>query len=495
MKYLSQFASKHFPLLVVLLFLVIALRLFLMASLPLMDTSEARYAELARVTVAGNYWLMPHMTPAQPFFAKPPLSIWFAALSWMSFGHNELALRLPSLLMVTLTCIALLYGASSYKLSRRQWVFSCFVIITAPIGFISAGAVMTDATQLAVVTWAMVFLWRIIQTAPNDHITLNTKNATKNSLKFDQFGLWFMLGLAALAKGLATWVLIGLPMALFWLFTPKQIVMAQIKKIWFWPGVLVFTCVVLAWYIPAELYYPGFLKYFIVGEHFQRFMDPGWKGDMYGTAHREVIGTIWLYWVMSITLWMPLFIMGLIKDKPLFNTQLSAEKKWLWAWVLAPLIFFTFSRNIIWTYTLTSVPAFSILAALSWSTLSIKCKQIMQFVIVCWLILMVFAAAFWLPTMAEARSARKLVLEATTQYPEMALYSYGSHEFSVSYYTKGKIRTIENQKMLNQVLLEPNNLLIMSTDLAKQTELSGKGTILDINAYHALLITQMHLIK
>ena len=479
---MSRIASRPFFVLLILILLIIALRIFLMDTLPLTDTTEARYGELARVTATGNYWLMPHMSPTQPFFAKPPLFLWFAASGWLTFGHNELALRLPSLFLVLMSCFALLYGATSYKLSHRQWLFASFVIMTAPIGFISAGAVMTEAAQLAVVTWAMVFLWRIIQAQPTD-------NKVKSSLKFDQYGFWFVLGLGALTKGLATWVLIGLPVILFWLLTPKEIVVTHIKKIWFWPGIIVFLIVVLGWYVPAEIYYPGFLKYFIVGEHFQRFLEPGWKGDMYGTAHREAIGMIWAYWVISITVWLPIFIYNLKKDRPLLNKSLDADKKWLWAWVLAPLLFFTFSRNIIWTYTLTALPAFAILVATTWSTLGPRFKQFMQMMIACWLVLMVIGALIWLPQMAEERSARKLVHEASVKYPNMPLYSFGSHEFSVSYYTNAQIHIIENTKMLNEVLLVPNSLLIMSTKLAENLEHSGQGKILDINAFHALLMT------
>ena len=171
------------------------------------------------------------------------------------------------------------------------------------------------------------------------------------------------------------------------------------------------------------------------------------------------------------------------------NKSLDVDKKWLWAWVLAPLLFFTFSRNIIWTYTLTALPAFAILVATTWSTLGPRFKQFMQLMIACWLVLMLVGALIWLPQMAEERSARKLVHEASVKYPNMPLYSYGSHEFSVSYYTNAQIHIIENSKMLNEVLFVPNSLLIMSTKLAENLEHSGQGKILDINAFHALLMT------
>ena len=474
---MSRITAKPFPTLFALVLLVIVLRIILMTTVPLMDTTEARYGELARVTATGNYWLMPHMSATQPFFAKPPLSTWFAASSWMTLGHNEFALRLPSLILVALACLALLYAAASFNLSRRQWWFASFVIISAPIGFISAGAVMTDATQLAVVTWAMVFLWRLLQADDN------------TSIKSDQYGLWVILGIGAIAKGLATWALIGLPVLLFWACSSKAVIYEHLKRIWFWPGIAAFVAVVLAWYVPAEIYYPGFLKYFIVGEHFQRFLEPGWKGDMYGVAHREAIGMIWLYWAASVAIWLPIFINGLIKDKPLINSKLASESKWLWAWTLAPLLFFTFSRNIIWTYTLTALPAFALLTVKSWPTLSLRFQKGMQLMVAIWLILATVATLVWIPHDADTRSARKLVYEAQQKYPNLPIYSYGSHEFSVSYYTNGQVHVIENQTALDKILLQPDILLIISTKLAKQAELKGQAHIVDINAYHALLIT------
>lgn len=145
MKFSLPPTSRFCSFLLILLLLIIALRIFLMASLPLTDTTEARYGELARVTAIGNYWLMPHMSPSQPFFAKPPLSTWFTAASWLSFGKNEFALRLPELLMMVLSCFALLYGADSFQLTHQQWLFASFVMMSSPVGFISSGAVMTDA--------------------------------------------------------------------------------------------------------------------------------------------------------------------------------------------------------------------------------------------------------------------------------------------------------------------------------------------------------------
>src|SRR3546814_19722372 len=68
-------------------------------------------------------------------------------------------------------------------------------------------------------------------------------------------------------------------------------------------GLLLTAALSLPWYILAEIKTPGFLDYFIVGEHFRRFLDPGWTGDLYGTAHKQAYGTIWYYWLQASFPW------------------------------------------------------------------------------------------------------------------------------------------------------------------------------------------------
>jgi 4-amino-4-deoxy-L-arabinose transferase-like glycosyltransferase len=54
----------------------------------LLDKTEARYAEIARINT--NQWIMPQIDYGIPFWAKPPLSTWLSAGSY-SFWVNEFA--------------------------------------------------------------------------------------------------------------------------------------------------------------------------------------------------------------------------------------------------------------------------------------------------------------------------------------------------------------------------------------------------------------------
>src|SRR5690606_1455560 len=82
---------------------VLVLLLISMAIIPFYDTSEPRYAYIARVMVESGDWVTPWYSPGVPFWGKPPLSFWSQALSMKAFGFTEFAARFPSLLCLILS--------------------------------------------------------------------------------------------------------------------------------------------------------------------------------------------------------------------------------------------------------------------------------------------------------------------------------------------------------------------------------------------------------
>src|SRR5205085_1638205 len=61
---------------------------------------------------------------------------------------------------------------------------------------------------------------------------------------------------------------------------------------WF-SGILLMLALSVPWFIMAEHRTPGFLNYYFVGEHWKRFTHPHWK-SLYGSAHRQPPGTVWI---------------------------------------------------------------------------------------------------------------------------------------------------------------------------------------------------------
>jgi len=407
---------------------VLLIRLGLNALLPLADTTEARYGEIARVGIAHGYWLMPHSSPELPFFAKPPASTWLAMISATLLGVSEFSLRLPSLLtMAIVILITMRLAARGGSITQVSPLFAALIVASAPLGFIAAGAVMTDAVQCLAVTVAMACATRLITASPDRRARWRN-------------GFWAAVGLGTLAKGLATVALIAFPIFLYGLALRAP---WQTWRVFFSiPALGLALVLALPWYLLAEVYYPGFLSYFIVGEHFMRFIEPGWKGDRYGSAHIEPIGMIWAFTVMSLGPWLLAWLMPRGADVPDDAGQAAVAppgRLWWWCWTLAPLLMFTAARNIIWTYCLTAIPPFALLLAPRLATLSNSRLRVAAVAGLIWVAILAMIAPVMFSRL-NAGSARYLMAQVDRIDPEgrLPLSVPGSLRFSGAFYSRGR---------------------------------------------------------
>ena len=118
----------------------------------------------------------------------------------------------------------------------------------------------------------------------------------------------------------------------------------------------------------AEARTPGFLEYFIVGEHWQRFVESDWQGDLYGHAHSFPRGTIWLFAILAFLPWsfvLPVIAWkrrraGAVGRRPTTRASLAT----CGLGHSLPCVVFTLSGNILWTYVLPAMPALAMLAAM-----------------------------------------------------------------------------------------------------------------------------------
>ncbi len=200
---------------------------------------------------------------------------------------------------------------------------------------------MTDPALLFCTTLIMVAFWRALH---------------------HQSRLWGYLffvgcGFGLLAKGPVALALTGVPIFL-WIVIQKQW-----RPLWqclpWVSGCLLALAIALPWYLLAEQRTPGFLQYFIMGENIGRFLDPGWKGDQYGFAHAYPRGMIWLFALAGLFPW-SIVALGRLRS---LRRGADGWTLYLGLWVMIPLLFFTFSANIIWPYCLTMMPGFALLLA------------------------------------------------------------------------------------------------------------------------------------
>jgi 4-amino-4-deoxy-L-arabinose transferase-like glycosyltransferase len=341
--------------LLALLVAVLVVRIATLGAYPLLDPTESRYAEIARKMLESGDWLVPQVDYGVPFWGKPPLSTWLSAASMALFGVNEFAARLPSLLLL-IGCGALLHRLASLRAGAdfALWVLAAFA--TTGLVFVSAGAVMTDPALVFGTTLSMAGFWTAV------HGPEPRRRAG---------GIAFFAGLAVglLAKGPVAVVLTAFPIGVWTLWT-RQWGPVWTRVPWILGTGLV-ALLVVPWYWAAERASPGFLDYFIIGEHWKRFVEPGWKGDLYGAAHARPRGTIWLYWIAAALPWSVPTIAWLARA---LSTRRHVVRSgiadpwcsYLLLWAVAPMVFFTVSGNVLVTYVLPGLPAFALLLCEFW---------------------------------------------------------------------------------------------------------------------------------
>lgn len=106
--------------LLLLLAAVLLIRLISMGAYPLMDTTEARYAEMSRKMLETNHWLVPQFDYGIPFWGKPPLSFWASAVTMKLGGVNEWSARLAPFLASLSMGLLFSHGRSAPNPGKRR---------------------------------------------------------------------------------------------------------------------------------------------------------------------------------------------------------------------------------------------------------------------------------------------------------------------------------------------------------------------------------------
>lgn len=438
------------------LLLLLFCRLVAMYFIPLNDSTEARYGEIARKMLETGNWVTPLHDYGIPFWAKPPLSTWLSALSMKLFGVNEFAVRLPSLLL-SLGILRLTWLLAKQR-AGAQYAWNVILVMSLCIAFVvNAGAVMTDAALLFSVTLVMVAFWLTVM----------------EDMPSWRYLFFVGVSLGLLAKGPIILVLTGLPIFV-WMIIQKEWVRVWKKLPWF-KGICLTAIIALPWYLLAEHQTPGFLQYFIVGEHLGRFLEPGWAGDKYGSAHQAPYGMIWIYALFGLLPWtclVPVWWRSKRIQRSTTETAFSLSwSRFLICFTLTPCVFFSFARNIIYPYVLPSIPAFALYAAnfIQQRNLSQQFRQ--DFVrigrVYCPVILGMVALFLFCPTLVM-RSQKPIVEAWQKKYPlqnGLLIYWDVKPHFSAQFYTQGRVAaTLDPQILIKLWEKNADNGLVMRTN-------------------------------
>ena len=487
----------------------VLLRLFLLAWMPLTDPAEGRYGEIGRKMAELGDWITPWHQYGVPFWGKPPLSFWMTALSLEGLGVHEFAARWPHFLagVATAWCV---WNVARQR-AAHEGAIAVGVLGTALLFFLSSGAVMTDAALVLGTTLATTGAWLALS---SNHPAQRRRQAW-----------WAFVGAAIgiLAKGPLALVLVGTPLLLWAAWCGRW------RALWealpWVRGLALMLALCAPWYLAAEWKTPGFFEYFFVGEHFHRFATPGWSGDLYGKAHHEPKGMIWVFaagacmpWTLVLpawALWRRLRAPGLSVSAPPSATSgpwaltPRETERFVGLWAVVPLLFFTASSNIIWTYVLPAMPGLAWWAArrlgsdpasgLRWATAGV------------WMAVLAWACLAWFLNAngrLERSSAKGLVQACEAAWarhapapqppsaphaPESAadgparLVLLGRRSFSAHFYTEGRAVRVDELVEAQARWPSGGTCLAVKLDdpLSMDAARTGVTLVEDLGVHHA----------
>ncbi len=344
----------------ILLTLALLMRALSLGYPDLIDPTETRYAVIAQEMVIHDNWvtpMLPYGREIQPYLGKPPLHFWLTAISYKIFGFEEWSSRLPSFLALSFIILGIIFiGPKSYNQSTK--ILAALITISSALMFFFSGASVVDVTLTATISLALLCFNAFFETESR-----RAKYLT---------GILFFLfsALSFITKGLIGPVLIGVPI-FGWCALGQRF--GVLKKLPWGTGLLITGIVTIPWLYLAELRNPGFLRYFIINEHFQRYLVHDY-GDRYGTGHVYPRGSSWWMLFTAYLPWSFALLYLIYKHRSLLNKQIVSKiaphTLLLILWAITPPLFFTVAKQLIASYILPSIPALALLTAIGLSELT-----------------------------------------------------------------------------------------------------------------------------
>ncbi|HEX5604225.1 MAG TPA: glycosyltransferase family 39 protein [Pyrinomonadaceae bacterium] len=398
--------------------IIIAFYLYGLGKLPLLGPDEPRYAQVAREMFLTGDLITPTLGH-HTWFEKPALLYWMIAGSFKVFGVNEWAARFGPALCGLLTIAAVwLVGREIDREEPRGFAFWSVVVSGSCLGLIVfSRAASFDVVITMTTTWALAFF---------------LLHELRNRRSF-LAGFYVFVGLSLLAKGLVGIVIPFGVVGLYYVLRrkwPSRSVLASV--IW---GMPLGIAVSAIWYGPVIARHGWtFIDEFFVQHHFARYVSNKYH-------HPQ---PIYFYPVIILMLalpWTPYLIAALAKVRSWKwrgDDGLSIVRVFSVAWLLLPILFFSFSGSKLPGYVLPVIPAIALLV-------SDRLTRIFNprwplIVAGATVVLVMIVLNFGAARYANRESVRDLLLMADARgYADAPVIAQRSDDRSAEFYAYGRI--------------------------------------------------------
>lgn len=308
-------------------------------------------------------WVTPRLY-GSPWFEKPILYYWLAAIGFRLHLPAEWAARLPSAIAALAGTLTI--GWLSWKHYGSEKFCPWSSVLLAPL-FFSTGVAAIGFSRAA--TPDMLFAASITLAMASAAVILRYAGALRGTTEANGRGadigaiLAFgaFLGLAVLAKGPAAIILAGGAMAIWALATGRWGAALQLLR----PLAIAAFCVVaLPWYVVCARRNPDFIHIFIFQHNFERYLTPIFQ-------HKQPFWFFIPIMLLAAIPWLA-FVIPAARN----GLVLWREKRWgdspaffFACWAFFPILFFSFSQSKLPGYILPAMPAVALLLAIAASRL------------------------------------------------------------------------------------------------------------------------------
>jgi 4-amino-4-deoxy-L-arabinose transferase-like glycosyltransferase len=321
--------------------LIIALVLFVFNlifagfGISLWDDDESAYAGFALRMIETGDWVNPQYIWSD-VHRKTPFHFWTIALSYLVFGINEFAVRLPAAIAVFMTAVLIYFqSAKLFGKAVSAWAAIIFSSVLLPM---SMGKIsFTDAWLMFFETLALLSLFRYIHSP---------------ALKWN-FLFWLAVSFGIMVKGPPIIILVGGVWLGLAIFDPNRKRLIGTHPWLFGPLSL------LPFFLWAYLSYKaddGKLLTFL----YEWYVLKRIGGAVFGQSGPP--GYHFIVALISFLPWLPFFIGGLFS---VFRRPLkTGTNLYLFLWLLFGWIFYEFMTSKLPSYALGAQPAMAIAAAI-----------------------------------------------------------------------------------------------------------------------------------
>jgi 4-amino-4-deoxy-L-arabinose transferase-like glycosyltransferase len=322
-------------------------RALAMAVIPVLDTTEGRYAQVSQEMAVAGDWVTPRVWvngEHLPFLGKPPLFFWTAAGAMKLCGVNGFAARLPSLL-ATIAVLGLLYRVMERYGGRGSGLLSVVVALSCGAFFVICGTVIVDMVLCACVAGSLLA-----------YFAFTCEPSVQGRRRWSLL-VFVLLAIGFLTKGPVAVILFGLPV-LVWTLRWRE--WGALRDHRWTLGIVLFLVMVTPWFALCELRNPGFLKYFFLNENLLRYVTHDY-GDIYGQGHLYPRGAALVMMLVASAPWSLFALWFLVRRRILRQTLTLADKRasFLFLGFSVGTLFWCLARQLLITYTMPMVPLFA----------------------------------------------------------------------------------------------------------------------------------------